>query len=123
MGQGIAQIAAQSGSTVWLFDVSPGAADKAQNALFDQWDKLASKGKLSADTVSLYRARIRIPSQVPVGTYETETYLIDRGKVIAAATKEVEVRKAGFERLVATTARRHGFFYGLAAVEIGRAHV
>jgi uncharacterized protein (TIGR02186 family) len=64
----------------------------------------------------LYRARIRIPSQVPVGTYETETYLIDRGKVIAAATKEVEVRKAGFERLVATSARRHGFLYGLAAV-------
>ena len=38
--------------------------------------------------------------------------------MIAAATKEVEVRKAGFERLVATTARRHGFFYGLAAVAL-----
>jgi uncharacterized protein (TIGR02186 family) len=64
----------------------------------------------------LYRARISIPSQVPVGTYETETFLIDRGKVIAAATKEVLVRKTGFERFVATAARRHGFFYGLAAV-------
>jgi uncharacterized protein (TIGR02186 family) len=64
----------------------------------------------------LYRARITIPSQVPVGTYETETFLIDRGKVIAAATKEVEVRKTGFERFIATAARRHGFIYGLAAV-------
>jgi uncharacterized protein (TIGR02186 family) len=64
----------------------------------------------------LYRARISIPSQVPVGTYETETFLIDRGKVIAAATKEVEVRKTGFERFVATAARRYGFLYGLAAV-------
>jgi uncharacterized protein (TIGR02186 family) len=64
----------------------------------------------------LYRARISIPSQVPVGTYETETFLIDRGKVIAAATKEVSVQKTGFERFVATAARRHGFFYGLAAV-------
>ncbi|GAA4031908.1 TIGR02186 family protein [Sphingomonas rosea] len=64
----------------------------------------------------LYRARISIPSQVPVGTYETETFLIDRGKVIAASTKEVEVRKAGFERFVATAARRHGFLYGLTAV-------
>lgn len=64
----------------------------------------------------LYRARIDIPSQVPVGTYETETFLIDRGKVIAAATKEVEVRKTGFERFVATTARRHEFLYGLTAV-------
>jgi uncharacterized protein (TIGR02186 family) len=64
----------------------------------------------------LYRARISIPSQVPVGTYETETFLIDRGKVIAAATKEVAVRKTGFERFIATAARRHGFVYGLAAV-------
>jgi uncharacterized protein (TIGR02186 family) len=64
----------------------------------------------------LYRARIAIPSQVPIGTYETETFLIDRGKVIAAATKEVEVRKTGFERFIATAARRHGFLYGLAAV-------
>ena len=64
----------------------------------------------------LYRARISIPSQVPVGTYETETFLLDRGKVIAAATKEVEVQKTGFERFVATSARRNGFLYGLAAV-------
>lgn len=64
----------------------------------------------------LYRARIDIPSRVPVGTYETETFLIDRGKVIAASTKEVEVRKTGFERFVATAARRHEFLYGLAAV-------
>jgi uncharacterized protein (TIGR02186 family) len=64
----------------------------------------------------LYRARIDIPSQVPVGTYETETFLIDQGKVIAASTKEVEVRKTGFERFVATAARRYEFLYGLAAV-------
>ena len=36
--------------------------------------------------------------------------------MIAAATKEVEVRKSGFERFIATAARRHGFVYGLAAV-------
>jgi len=64
----------------------------------------------------LYRARITIPSAVPVGTYTTETFLIDRGKVIAAATRDVEIRKAGFERLVATAARRHRLLYGLAAV-------
>ena len=64
----------------------------------------------------LYRARIAIPSRVPVGTYTAETFLIDRGKVIAAATRDVEVGKAGFERFVALAARQHGFFYGLAAV-------
>jgi uncharacterized protein (TIGR02186 family) len=64
----------------------------------------------------LYRARISIPSQVPVGTYTAETFLIDRGKVIAAATRDVEVGKAGFERFVALAARQHGFLYGLTAV-------
>jgi len=64
----------------------------------------------------LYRARISIPSQVPVGTYTAETFLVDDGKVIAAATREIEIGKSGFERWVALAARRHGFFYGLAAV-------
>lgn len=64
----------------------------------------------------LYRARISIPSQVPVGTYTAETFLVDKGKVIAAATKEIEIGKSGFERYVALAARRHGFLYGLAAV-------
>jgi uncharacterized protein (TIGR02186 family) len=64
----------------------------------------------------LYRARIVIPSQVPVGTYTAETFLVSDGKVIAAATKEIEIGKSGFERYIALAARRHGFVYGLAAV-------
>jgi len=64
----------------------------------------------------LYRARISIPSQVPVGTYTAETFLVSNGKVIAAATREIEVGKSGFERFVALAARRHGFLYGLVAV-------
>jgi len=64
----------------------------------------------------LYRARINIPSQVPVGTYTAETFLIDNGRVVAAATKEIEIGKSGFERFIAVTARRYAFFYGLAAV-------
>ena len=66
----------------------------------------------------LYRAAITIPSQVPVGTYTAETFLIDRGKVIAAATRDIHVSKSGFERSVALAARRHGFFYGLACVAL-----
>ena len=64
----------------------------------------------------LYRATLSIPSQVPVGTYTAETFLIDRGRVLAAATKEIEIDKSGFERFVALAARRHEFLYGLAAV-------
>ena len=55
----------------------------------------------------LYRARITIPSQVPVGTYTAETFLIDDGRVIAAATRDIQIGKSGFERFVALAARRH----------------
>ncbi|MCY7271212.1 MAG: TIGR02186 family protein [Sphingomonas bacterium] len=64
----------------------------------------------------LYRARINIPSQVPVGTYTAETFLIDNGRVVAAATKEIEIGKSGFERFIAVAARRYALLYGLAAV-------
>jgi uncharacterized protein (TIGR02186 family) len=64
----------------------------------------------------LYRASISIPSQVPVGTYTAETFLVDDGRVLAVATKEIEIGKSGFERFVALAARRHEFLYGLVAV-------
>jgi len=64
----------------------------------------------------LYRARIDIPSQVPVGTYTAETFLIDDHRVVAAATRDIEIGKSGFERYVALAARRHSFVYGLAAM-------
>ena len=64
----------------------------------------------------LYRARIAIPSQVPVGTYTAETFLIADHRVLAAATREIEIGKSGFERYVALAARRHSILYGLAAM-------
>ena len=64
----------------------------------------------------LYRARIVIPSQVPVGTYTAETFLVDDGRVLAVATRDVEIGKSGFERFVSLAARRYEFLYGLTAV-------
>ncbi len=46
MGRGIAQMSAQAGSEVLLFDAQPGAADAALSALRDTWNKLLTKGKL-----------------------------------------------------------------------------
>ena len=64
----------------------------------------------------LYRASITIPSQVPVGTYIAETFLIEDGRVLAVATREIEIDKIGFERFVALAARRYEWLYGLVAV-------
>ncbi len=48
MGRGIAQIAAQAGLRVRLYDTSADAVSAARESLRQVWDKLAQKGKLSA---------------------------------------------------------------------------
>lgn len=65
----------------------------------------------------LYRARLYVPSSVPVGTYTAETLLIRNGRVIVADDKvEVRVRKTGFEQLITVLARDYSLFYGTMAV-------
>ena len=66
----------------------------------------------------LYRARLSIPARVPVGRYTAETFLIRDGKVIAAATRDIDIRKSGFERFVATAAVKAPLIYGLVAVAV-----
>lgn len=66
----------------------------------------------------LYRARIHIPASVPVGTYTAETFLIQDGRVIAGAARDIEIEKLGFERFVAMAAQRWSFLYGLVSVAI-----
>jgi uncharacterized protein (TIGR02186 family) len=64
----------------------------------------------------LYQARIALPSNVQTGRYTAETFAITRGLVISSASAEVEVRKVGFERLVADFSEENSFLYGLLAV-------
>lgn len=66
----------------------------------------------------LYQARIALPSNVQTGRYTAETFAITRGRVIASAIAEVEVKKVGFERLVADFAEQSSFLYGLLAVAL-----
>lgn len=69
----------------------------------------------------LYRARIAIPARVSVGQYTAETFLISNGKVIAAATRTIDIRKSGFEQFVATSADRSPVLYGLTAIMLALA--
>jgi uncharacterized protein (TIGR02186 family) len=64
----------------------------------------------------LYRARLSIPARVPVGRYTAETFLIRDGKVLAAATRDIDVGKSGFERFVGAAAQKWPFTYGLFAI-------
>jgi uncharacterized protein (TIGR02186 family) len=66
----------------------------------------------------LYRARIDIPARVPVGRFTAETFLIQDGRVVAGAVREIDIRKSGFERFVAAAARDWSFTYGIVAVAL-----
>ena len=66
----------------------------------------------------LYRARIAIPARVPVGTYTAETFLIQDGRVIAGAVREIRIEKLGFERFVADAAEQWSLAYGVVAVAL-----
>ncbi|TKD52923.1 TIGR02186 family protein [Sphingomonas baiyangensis] len=66
----------------------------------------------------LYRARVAIPARVPVGRFTAETFLIRDGRVLAAAVREIDIRKSGFERFVASAAQNASILYGIAAVTL-----
>lgn len=66
----------------------------------------------------LYRARIPIPSAVPVGNYRAEIYLIENGEVRARSTAPIIIDKSGFERGIYVFAHAYSFWYGLAVVAL-----
>ncbi|MGZ5032623.1 MAG: 3-hydroxyacyl-CoA dehydrogenase [Usitatibacter sp.] len=59
MGQGIAQIAAQAGIETLLYDVRPGAAEGAREAVAAQLARLAEKGKLDSRAAQEAGARLK----------------------------------------------------------------
>lgn len=66
----------------------------------------------------LYQARINLPSNVTTGTYSAETFAVSRGRVVASAIAEVEVKKVGFERFVEVFSTNFALLYGLLAVSL-----
>jgi uncharacterized protein (TIGR02186 family) len=66
----------------------------------------------------LYRARIAIPARVPIGRYTAETFLIQDGRVVAGAVRDIRIAKTGLEGFVARAAQRWSVAYGLVAVAL-----
>jgi uncharacterized protein (TIGR02186 family) len=65
-------------------------------------------------TPRLFRASVPIPGTAQTGDYEVETLLITNGNVVAKQQTAIEVVKTGLEAVIATEARAHSFYYGLA---------
>jgi len=65
-------------------------------------------------TPALYRAAIPIPDNAPTGLYEVDVKLFADGAMLTRQQTALEIVKVGFEQFVASAAREHGLFYGLA---------
>lgn len=66
----------------------------------------------------LYRARLVIPSEAPVGRYEVQVHLIRDGAVVATADTSFQVRQTGTEARISRWAAERELAYGLAAVTL-----
>lgn len=93
MGRGIAQIAAQAGSTVKLMDAQAGAAEKAREAICAQWDKLVEKGRLDAAVATGHKDRLLLAGTLPD--------LAGCDLVIEAIVERLDVKRALFAELEA----------------------
>jgi 3-hydroxybutyryl-CoA dehydrogenase len=98
MGRGIAQIAAQAGSSVKLFDSQPGAASKAASMLAAQWDKLVDKGRLDGAAAASHKSRL-----LPVAALED---LADCDLVVEAVVERLDVKKSLFLSLETVVSRQ-----------------
>ena len=93
MGAGIAQVAAQAGHEVALFDTRAGAAEAAKAKLASTLDGLVAKGKLTADAVAATLARI-----TPVAALQPADLVIE------AIVEHLDIKRALFAELEALLA-------------------
>lgn len=91
MGGGIAQVAAQTGYSVALADISLAAATAGKEKIAKGLNKLVEKGKLEAPQAAEILKRI-----TPVGEFSA---LATCEVVIEAATENVELKKQLFAKL------------------------
>lgn len=66
----------------------------------------------------LFRTTVPIPSNVPVGAYSVQTYLLRGGALLARQENNLRIGKTGFEQLTYTMAHQHSALYGAAAVAL-----
>ncbi len=86
MGAGIAQVAAQAGHPVWLYDMREGAAQSALDKLHASLGALVAKGKMQADDVAGLLARITPAASLQDAASST--------LVVEAIVEQVEAKRA-----------------------------
>ncbi len=75
-------------------------------------------GKVTFLGERLFRWTVKLPADVPTGTYKVEVYLLRGGQIASAQTSPLFVQKIGIERGIFQFAYESPLLYGLAAVLI-----
>jgi 3-hydroxybutyryl-CoA dehydrogenase len=96
MGAGIAQVAAQAGHKVMLFDAREGAAAQARDKLGQTLSSLAAKGKLSPDDAGATLARIEAVARLEDAA--------GAGLVVEAIVENLEAKRGLLRQLEALVA-------------------
>ena len=91
MGSGIAQLAAQAGSTVLVFDTRPEATQASVASVAAQWDRLQTKGRLDATETQALKARL--------SAVDTLGALSACDLVVEAVVERLDVKRALFSEL------------------------
>lgn len=98
MGRGIAQIAAQGGIEVILYDIRPGGAEEARTAVVSTFEMLASKGKLTSERAEAAAARLSVAVEL--------TELKSCSIVVEAVVEKLEVKGELFRQLEAVVSEQ-----------------
>jgi 3-hydroxybutyryl-CoA dehydrogenase len=98
MGAGIAQIAAQAGHPVLLFDAVPGRAETAVDGIGSQWGRMVGKGRLDPAAADAARGRLTAAKDV--------ADLAGCGLVVEAAVESLDVKRAIFAGLEAVVDKK-----------------
>lgn len=92
MGEGIAQVAAESGFQVSLNDINDEAVSKALNNIYGRWENKVFRNKITQDKIDEYKLRIS-------GCNELENAVLSADMIIEAIIEKSEMKIKLFEKL------------------------
>ena len=111
MGSGIAQVFAQAGFAVRLYDPAPGAMDRARAAMARSLGKFVEKGVLSAGEMDAVQSRVHAAASLSA--------LADAEFVVEAASEQLDVKQHIFRELDATVAESSILASNTSSIPIG----
>ena len=91
MGTGIAQVAAQAGHPVMLFDAQPDAATAAKNKMASVFEKLVAKGKFNEETCAQTLSLIE-----PIESLDQAAGV---GLVVEAIVEDIEIKRSLLQQI------------------------